>query len=299
MYSMTGFARAVRDLSLNETDDFQLICEIKSVNSRYLDCLIKIPREYISIEGELRRIVGESVRRGRVEVSLSIGNSASKSAILISDKARYLRFMELALSLLEQQGFKSKDIKERLALEIALRKDIIYEGSVDSVAINPKVILSLVKEGVEQLRGSQKNEGKALASDILGNLDSAASLITQIKQQFIDIQPEYFSTIKSRISSMLAGEGSLPEERLIVEAAIMADRADISEELSRLNSHIEQFRQISTIPSCGRKLDFLLQEFLREANTISSKIQRAELQHLVVELKTAIERMKEQVQNVE
>ena len=289
--SMTGFGRG-EQLGLG----YHFSIEIKSVNHRYQEIMVKIPRNFNLLEERIRKIIQEKTQRGRIEVYVNVKETEEKERFVKVDK-------ELALSY-------DKSLKE-----LANLLDTTYTTDVYSLVSLPEIlsveeqetdieavwpyIETAVQEALTQLIAMRKNEGEKLAQDLLQRLDELRDLTEQIKQRSPLVVSEYQEKLRQRLAVMLT-DTSLDENRLLMEVALFADRASITEELVRLESHIEQFVEaLQQQQPIGRKLDFLVQEMNRETNTIGSKANDLVISHLVVEGKSQLEKIREQVQNIE
>ncbi len=238
------------------------------------------------------------MNRGRVEVTLTFERlPGTKVALSVSEDwfdAYHLACKEL----LQKRKLWSEALSERILSELMLKREVISD-SEEHAEIEEQQILPLIQAALSSLRDAQAREGGALLEDLRQRQEQLRSLVKQLEKGFNEQQAAHTELLKERLKAFIEKDTTIPEERIVAEAAILAEKSDISEELTRIESHIERFSEVTKEQPAGRKLDFLLQEFLREANTVASKIQNAELQQLVVEMKAEIERMKEQVQNIE
>lgn len=279
-------------------------CEIKTVNGRYLDVVTRFPREYMWLESLARKRVAEVCQRGRVEVFISIlpstssqqGGGATPSVVNACGE-RFEGFFRAAEKLFSSRGLWSESLQERLAVEILLRKDIMSE-ELHTLPIQEEVFDSLLREALEAVRIAQEKEGVALHEDLLNRREIILGYLTAVENLQRERRPEREAVLADKLQEYLEG-GILPPERIVAEVALLVEKTDVEEELVRLRTHLGRFESVLSEVPCGRKFDFLLQECLREANTIASKIQQADAQHAVIEIKSEIERMKEQAQNLE
>jgi len=288
---MTGFGRG----EATESDRTWSV-EIRTVNHRFLDQRVVLPRAFSGLEEQVRKLVATVQDRGRVEVGLSLSGRISAGPLLTLD-------MELARQYhgcLQQLG-EEFGLGPRVQLaDMLVRPDIItvQEQSPDIEQEWPLVKKAVCAALVECTR-MREQEGQALKQDLTGRLDHFAAIVQEIEQEIPGVLQQRQQELKNRVAGLLENV-DLDPMRLAQETAIMADKADVTEEVVRLASHIAQFQSFLNIDEpVGRRLDFLLQEFLREVNTLASKISNADIAHLAVEMKNEIEKLREQVQNIE
>jgi uncharacterized protein (TIGR00255 family) len=291
IHSMTGFGRAS-----GRALDREVVVEAKSVNNRFRDVHIRAPKAYIALEEPLKKAVAERLARGRLDIWVQIDESAALSNRLAVN-------MDLA------QAYKNalEKLKTELNLAGEIRlgdltpyRDVIQFAEEDlDWDLFLAEITPIVNEALDNLIAMRQTEGVAVAEDFRQRLGVIESGVARIEARRQEVLAEIKTRLLSRIQS-LTENLELDENRLIQEAAYLADRSDITEELVRLSSHIDQFAaQVQTGGPVGRRLDFLLQEMNREVNTIGSKTQDAETTNTVVDMKTELEKLREQVQNVE
>jgi uncharacterized protein (TIGR00255 family) len=269
--------------------------EIKTVNHRFLDLHVRVPRECQFLEGEVAPLVRATLDRGRADVSVTVQNSQS-SAFQI-DSALVRNYLDAVEKLRTEFGLQdSLDMRGLLSLPGVLQNN-------ETIQVDAAVLSELAKQSVQEALDGvlkmRRQEGAALRADMLQNLASiekSASLIHDLSQ---NSAAEYLQKLQERLAQLLP-QGGIDPQRLAQEAAMIADKCDISEEVARLGSHIEQYRAlIEAEEKTGKKLDFLLQEMQREANTILSKSGNLEVTHHGISIKTDVEKLREQVQNVE
>jgi uncharacterized protein (TIGR00255 family) len=288
---MTGFGRG----EANEADQTWTV-EIRTVNHRFLDQRVVLPRAYGALEERVKKTVAAGQDRGRVEVSLVLAGSGSGSPRLTVDMDLARQYHDCLQQLGEEFGLGGRI---QLA-DMVIQRDIIslQEQSPDLDQEWPlveKAVLGALAECIHM----REQEGQALKEDLLDRLDHFAAVVKDIETAIPQVLQQRQEELKNRVMKMLDGMDIDPM-RLAQETAIMADKADVTEEVVRLASHISQFRSfLNSDEPVGRRLDFLLQEFLREVNTLSSKISNAAIAHLGVEMKNEIEKLREQVQNIE
>jgi uncharacterized protein (TIGR00255 family) len=288
--SMTGFGR-----SFKESDRLSVTVEIKTVNHRFCEFYMRIPRQLSKIEDKLKKKLSEYVQRGRVEVFVTMSGEAVLN-----------RKIQIDWHLLEQYHQYISEIKQKYGLtgEISLQELLIKEEIVtieeseieDDEFVN--LVLVAIEDAAMQLKQMRQTEGTALHQDISANL----ALINQRVKRLTDFAPvvvqHYQERLTKRMQDFLSGQ--VDEARILTEVAIFSEKADIHEELTRLESHSQQFQKILLLEEpVGRKLDFLVQEMNREINTIGSKANDSSIATEVVEIKSLLEKIKEQVQNIE
>ncbi len=283
--SMTGFARLERSGAFGT-----LVCEIRSVNHRFLDATVRLPDSCRALESDLRQTLAGELRRGKVDCIIQ--HRAPTAGTLQVDEAALApllaRSKQLA-KLLPEQGRVN-------VLELLRWPGVLREEQPDPEALSAAV-RALFDEAVAQLGAARHREGQRLAELITQRCDALVALIAQVRARL----PEVLARVRSRLEERLAElGGQLNQERIEQEIVLLLHRLDVAEELDRLTGHIEEARRTLVAPeAAGRRLDFLLQEFNREANTLSSKSQDLETTRIAVEMKVAIEQMREQVQNIE
>jgi len=292
--SMTGYGRGE-----NVLHDRRFVAEIKSVNHRYSDINIKLPRVLNPFEDKLRKKVAAQAARGKVDVYISF-ESFSKSDVKISlNEAVADAYVEQLNKAVARYGLKSGD---SLSLIMSFPDVIQIDKSTDEAA------LEQMREGVESALDlalvkfveMREAEGAALARDMIDKIERIFGLMRQVVARAPQVLEEYRARLKEKLDETLEGVG-VDENRILAEAVIFADRCCVDEELTRLSSHLKQFGMILSGDdgAVGRKLDFLVQEINREINTIGSKSNDLEITQLVVELKAEAEKVREQVQNLE
>ncbi len=289
--SMTSFGRGE-----SGNQEKKWIVELRSVNHRFCDVKIKIPREYAALEEKIKKDVATSINRGHVDVMVTVKGQMEGDTNLVANIPLAQEYYNSLLAI--QQELNLPD-KPTLALMVANR-DLI--STVDETEDMDKAWNELQKALTEALNNSNKmriTEGQALKIDLLERLDLFENTVKEIEDVVPDLIKLKEKTLKEKLAKLL-GNVDMDPVRLAQEVAIIADKSDITEELVRLKSHINQFRQFMELDEpVGRRLDFLLQEFLREINTTASKINYPSATHKTVVLKNEMEKMREQVQNLE
>ncbi len=287
--SMTGFGEAH-----SQSGPIAVAVEVRTINSRHLKLNLRTSDGYAALEPEIDALVRKSIRRGTVQVNLRVTRVSSADDYQINENV-LLGYQQQIASL---AGGDAPELASLLSLPgvIADRRQITTEPKEDWPTIQP-----VVEEALSSLRTMREQEGKALHEDLLANIDHVAGELIGVEARAPAVAEAYRDRLTERVQKALEGLGaSVEPSELIREVAVFADRTDISEETVRLRSHLDQFREATQLQeSSGRKLEFITQEMGREVNTIGSKANDAEISQRVVEMKTALERIREQVQNVE
>jgi uncharacterized protein (TIGR00255 family) len=289
--SMTGFGRAQL-----EAEGLSLTVELRTVNHRYLDVTLRLPRALSGLEAELRTLVTALFSRGKLDVVVSMPPGGARSDVELDQElaARYLTWMrELSV---EGALPHEPTAAELLALPGVIR---VSEHTLDEDAARP-ALRAAVEEAAVAAVAMREREGEALDRELRARLAEVRSLGETVSARSGEVVAAVRDRLAKRATQLRETTGAADESRLLQEIVIAADRMDVTEEVVRLASHVSQFE--STLDGegpVGRKLEFLLQEMLREVNTIGSKAADAPIAHRVVELKTELERMREQALNVE
>jgi uncharacterized protein (TIGR00255 family) len=289
--SMTGYGTGAA-----QKDDSTVTVEIKTVNHRFLDLHIRMSREYLFLEGEIQQLIRGALDRGRVDVSVTIQNSGSPALLINSPLVK--GYLEAAARLKEDYGLQdSLDLKAILSLPGTVQNQETLQA--ETVGVLSELTKRGVQTALEAVVQMRRQEGEALRADMLRNLAQIDNSMRHIRELSVNSAGEYLQKLRDRISQLLP-QGGIDPQRLAQEAALLADKCDISEEVSRLESHVGQYRTLMDAgEKAGKKLDFLLQEMQREANTILSKSGVLEISRHAIAVKTDIEKLREQVQNVE
>jgi uncharacterized protein (TIGR00255 family) len=309
--SMTGFGSAA-------ADDHGISCtvEIRAVNNRFLKTVIKLPDKLANLEPDIERVMRDRIARGSVVLAVSVKDTVAPTAVAVNEEVLqiYIQQAKAAYHALVSGDNKipgaSIDVANLLALPGVVSAG---EDSVEYLATHQELVIRLVKQAIIKLGEMRAKEGAALWADLKKHLDIVRSALAKIAEHAPQVVRNYHEKLKARVNQMVSdAKLSLSDQDLLKEVALFADRADISEEISRLGGHLDQFFAVcdrgGAAPSGesagvgggdGRKLDFIAQEMLREANTIASKANDSNIARLTVDIKSAIDRIKEQVQNVE
>jgi len=271
--------------------------EIRSYNSRHLDLALYIPGSYPGAEEGIKKIVKEKISRGRVEIRAVIDDLSEDALVFEVDNKRAKAYFDALTAIKEQFSLKGEVTLEQLLADRELIRPRKKQSDDELVH---KALASAVAEGVETLDRMRREEGGNLVADLDGRMRFIEAELKRVEEYAAAIPELYREKLMERIERLTRGGEGLDSARIAQEAALLADKSDISEEIVRAHSHIQQFRQIFTASEpAGRKLNFLIQEFNREFNTMGSKAGKPELSHLVVELKSELEKIREQVQNIE
>lgn len=291
MFSMTGYGRGVCSLG-----GLEVTAEIKTVNNRYLDVSIKCPKIFNAYEEVIRTQIREKLTRGHADVYISYTDKRDRVKTLYLDIPAARAYVESARAIKKE----FPELHDDFTVSSLMRQsDVLRQEEV--VAADDELISALdtaLSDALSKLNAMREVEGKKLADDMLARVDTIEKLVGGVKERAPLVAEEYkkklFEKIKQYTEKVNPDEG-----RLLTEVAVFADKSNIDEELTRLGSHISQFREIAKEKLVGRKLDFLVQEFNRETNTICSKSNDLQITRLGLQLKNEIEKIREQVQNVE
>jgi uncharacterized protein (TIGR00255 family) len=289
--SMTGFGRGEGDTTLGK-----MVVESRSVNHRYSDINVKLPKRLNLFENRIKEIIRSQVSRGRIDVSLRLENFGEEKVQLSVD-----------LDMAEQYYRVLDDLKQKLRLKdeitlslLAGAKDLIVaKEELGDIEPYWQEILPVLKQSLKNMDDMKRLEGESLTRDLQQRLGNIAEQLELIKQQFPLRLRAFLTRLQDRLQTLLEGMESDPS-RFQQEVAFLAERTDITEEIVRAESHLAQFKRLlEGNDPVGRKMDFLLQEIHREVNTVSAKANDAEISQRVVEIKSELEKIREQVQNVE
>jgi uncharacterized protein (TIGR00255 family) len=288
--SMTGFGR-----SKVVSGPYAVNVEIKSVNHRFSEFSIRMPRQLLKIEEKIKKKLNQHIRRGRVEVYVTLeGEGTVTRKVHVDWKLidEYYQFIEQAKEKYDLEGKIS--LQELLGINELVH---IEESEIGNEELET-VVLKGIEEAVILLKEMRRAEGEELKKDITGNLYQLETAVIELRKYAPLVVQGYKERLTKRMMEFLNGQHD--EARILTEVAVFADKADINEEMTRLCSHIQQFLQtIEDHEPIGRKLDFLVQEMNREVNTIGSKANDANIAKMVVEMKSLLEKLKEQIQNIE
>ena len=291
-YSMTGYGRGEADSEFKK-----IIIEIKSVNHRYNDIIIKMPKKLFRFEDKMKSLIKKSVHRGRVEVYITLEETKGDDCVIAPN-----------FKVLDQYYAALNEIKEKYSIEKSVDLHLMAKYP-DAIKVEYKeedeellweLVQKSLTEALVSLVDMRKIEGEKLIVDIKERLDVLRKTLILIEENGEEIIKRYHVKMKDRIKELLEDKVELDEQRLAHEVAFFADKTNITEEIVRLRSHLEQFENImSGNGQIGRKLDFLTQEVNREVNTIGSKSPDFDISNHVIELKSELEKIREQIQNIE
>ena len=291
MKSMTGFGRA----SL-EKDGRNYIIEIKTVNNKYNDITVKLPRNVSFMEEKIRKYVAKRISRGKVDITLNLYDYSDKIKKIILNKELAKDYID-QLKEIAQENNLSQDIN---VVDVAKLPDICNIIQSDDNEEIQNEIIECLTNAVDNLLQMRIEEGKNIKKDLKQRILNVEQIIDQISSESTGLIEEYVVKLKKRVSELLE-ENQIDENRIAQEAVIYADKTSIEEELTRLKSHTKQFNELiekSDTP-IGKNLDFLIQEMNRETNTIGSKSGSNNITKLVIDMKVELEDIREQVQNIE
>lgn len=290
--SMTGFGRAE-----NQIGEYAVKVNIKSVNNRYSDITVKLPKYYSFAEESIRRSAAEYISRGKVEVFVSVDKTAGsvETAVLDRDAAEgYIK----ALRGLGELGVKVSD--DMLVSALSGYKEIFkLESADEDEEYITKILTEAFRAAAEDFVNMRIAEGRRMEEDILSHIDLLERNLREVEARYPELVKAYRMRLEGKLREVL-GDKEIDEARIITEAAIFAEKTDIGEETVRLGSHIKEFREaVKTDKPIGKKLDFIIQEMNRETNTMGSKASDVEITKHIVEMKSEIEKIREQIQNIE
>ena len=291
MLSMTGYGKGEY-----AEGGLELTCEIKTVNNRYLDVSIKAPRIFAAYEDVVRNTIRKKLTRGHADVYISLKDKRERPTALTTDLVLAASYVEAARAVME----KFPDLPNDLTLTSVLRYPEVLKQE-DSHSLDEEMTAALdvaLNAALDNLNQMRAIEGQKLKEDMLSRVGTIENLVSEITLRAPMIAAEYREKLTARVREYLS-EAQIDEGRLLTEVAVFTDKSNIDEELTRLRSHIEQFRSICEEGIVGRKLDFLVQEFNREANTTCSKSNDVTITRAGLALKNEIEKIREQVQNLE
>jgi len=291
--SMTGYGQAMVVL-----DNLQINVEMKSVNHRFKEIAIRMPREFLSLEEPIKKRIGQYVKRGKVDLFITTeqtNEGSNKVHINWSLAGDYYRAYQEITDRFSFSGAALSPV-DLMRMPEVLR----LEEPLEELERYQDLILQTVDSACQQFLHMRQFEGQYLQEDLTMRIQLITRLVDEIRERSPLVVQHYKERLVSRIKDFLADNGEIDESRLLTEVAVFAEKANIDEELTRLSSHCEQFlTTLNSADSVGRKLDFLVQEMNREINTIGSKANDLGISQRVVDLKAELEKIKEQVQNIE
>ena len=289
--SMTGYGRAVETVNGRE-----FTVELRSVNNRYLDCTVKLPRSVSFAEDAVKQAVKASVSRGKVDVFISIKSETVEDTTITLNKTVLEGYLNAMRQMVEECG-----VKDDISVSVVSRLPEVF--SVEKPEVDEEQLLSdlmsVVDKALEGYNAMRAIEGAALDADLRSRGNTILELVSQVERGNAQTVVDYRARLEAKLKEVLANT-SIDESRILTEAAIFADKVAVDEETVRLRSHLDQMNAMLTGGGAiGRKLDFLLQEMNREANTIGSKCTDVKLARIVVDIKAELEKIREQTQNIE
>ena len=289
--SMTGFGRAKA-----EVNGLDITVEIKSVNHRYFEFSCRVPRAYSFLEEKIKSKLSAAISRGKVEVSILIDDNTENTTLVEIDREYTAAYLKAIKSLSKEFGIKN-DVK---ASALVGNNDIfkVKRQTIDDEVVT-SAVFTVLEDAVKNFISMRTVEGERLFNDVKTRTEYILEKVAFIEERSPKTVTEYRNRIEQKIKELL-GDTTIDEQRILTEVAIFADKVAVAEETVRLRSHIKQFESlVSSSDPVGRKLDFIVQEMNREANTIGSKAQDIEIAHTVVDIKSEIEKIREQIQNME
>ncbi len=289
--SMTGFGKGQA-----AAEGVSLSVEVRSVNHRYADIAVKVPRSLLVLEADIKKKVGERLRRGKIDVFVTQEFAAGASTVPVLNRPLAAAYVAVFEEMREAFG-----LQEGIPVALlAAQKDVVTvrEGEVSEELVH-ECLRQALERGIDALEAMRRQEGEATRVDIEGRLALIEECLAKIAERAPNVSVEWQAKLAERLAR-LGQDVAFDPQRVAQEIAIFADRCDISEELVRFRSHLAQFRTLfDAAEPIGRQMDFLVQELNREVNTMGSKSNDAELTRLVVAIKAELEKVREQVQNIE
>lgn len=290
--SMTGYGRAEETL-----DGYAITVEVRSVNNRYLDCSVRIPRLYLFAEDAIKARVQRTISRGKVDVFVTLDSTGAEKVQVSVNKPVADGYYEALKQLAASYGLPESDIS--VSLLSRFPDVLLAEKAQDDVEQLAEDICSVLDGALSDFDSMRTREGARLEEDILSRAATIEEKVALVEERSPQTVAEYRAKLEARMNEVLSN-AQLDPARILTEAAIFADKIAVDEETVRLRSHINQLREmLDKGGPIGRKLDFLIQEFNREANTIGSKCSDIDIARQVVDIKAEIEKIREQVQNIE
>lgn len=291
--SMTGYGRGEAVF-----DGRTIVVEVRAVNNRYLDCTVKMPRAYIFAEDALKARVQASVARGKLDVFVNISDAGAEGVSVTVNENLAKAYIDALSRLHELSGGKAP--ASYSVTDLARFPDVLtVEKQEEDQNTLKEQLLTALNLALADFSTMRAKEGERLAEDILSRAATIETLVGRVEERSPQTVSEYRTRLEAKMAEVLQST-QIDESRLLTEAAIFADKIAVDEETVRLRSHISQLRELlAKGGAVGRKLDFLIQEFNREANTIGSKCSDIEIARYVVDIKAEIEKIREQVQNLE
>ena len=289
--SMTGYGSAKGSVA-----DLIVTVEVKSVNNRFLDASVRLPRSFLFAEDALKSAIQRYISRGKVDMFVTVDSSAAGEMSVKVNEPLLKGYLDVIAFISEKYGLQN----DLTAVSASRLPDIlvIEKKDLDAEAITAGIV-SVAEEALADFNKMRQREGEKLSSDLMNKLEKISSFVSIVEDESPRTVEAYQKRLRDKLNEVLSAAG-VDENRILAEAAIFADRVAVDEETVRLRSHISQLSSMLEVGSpIGKKIDYLLQEFNREANTIASKSQNSDIAHVVVEMKYEIEKIREQIQNIE
>lgn len=290
--SMTGYGEGKA-----ENNDFKISIEMKSVNNRYLDINVRLPRKFNKFEDDIKYEIKKRINRGKIDVFINLDKSQREDIVITTDFNLLDKYVDVYNGIIGKYDLKDRvDLNKLVRIQDAF---IIEDKELNETSTKETIMesLNIALNGLVSMRAA---EGKKLKLDILEKLDRIEKVLKEIEEKAPSISINYQEKMKTRILELLGNVEDFDQDKLNMEVAIFADKKDINEELVRLSSHLIQLKDlICTDGAIGRTMDFLLQEINREVNTIGSKSPDYDISNSIVELKSEFEKIREQIQNIE
>ncbi|WP_096189187.1 YicC/YloC family endoribonuclease [Evansella halocellulosilytica] len=290
--SMTGFGRSFKEIA-----DYEVTVEMKAVNHRFCEINIRMPRQFFFMEDQLKKKISQYVQRGKVDVFIHLKGEGIVNRSLQVDWDLFHEYHETFSKMTERTTSSNPFPVDQLLLH----EHIVEVQESEEVSEGLKnLLLTAVEEASLQLKEMRVQEGKELFADVTKRIEKMSDWTEKLRELAPRVQENYREKLKIRVEEFINGKIDIDDSRMLTEVAVYADKADIQEELTRIESHLKQIQQIiKQNDVVGRKLDFLVQELNRETNTIGSKANDIQISQLVVDLKSELEKVREQVQNIE
>ena len=289
--SMTGYGSAK-----GTVEGLEISVELKSVNNKFLDAAVRMPRSFLFAESAVKSLVQQHISRGKVDVFVTVDSSMADDMTVRINEPLLRGYLEAIEHISEEYKLPN----DATAMSVSRFPDVlsVEKKEADAEAISAG-ICAVAEQALCDFDAMRLREGEKLRDDVLSRLATIDSLVSRVEHEAPNTVLEYRRRLEQKMAEVL-GTAGIDENRIIAEAAIFADRIAVDEETVRLRSHMAQLStMINGSNATGRKIDFLIQEFNREANTIGSKCQNADIAHVVVDLKSEIEKIREQIQNIE
>ena len=288
--SMTGFGKSSLSENLRE---YQV--EIKSVNHRYSDITIKMPRSISYLEEDVKKIISTKIKRGKIDVYISFDNYSNEGKTVKINK----EIAKIYINNLRELAQEEKLLDNIEVTEISKFPDVLTIKNYEDDEIIKEELSKVVIDATDKLVSMRKIEGEKIAQDLLKRIENVANKVVEISDLSTGLIDEYVNKLETRIKDILKTE-EIDKSRIAQEVVIYADKSSVEEEITRLKSHIIQFKNlINSEDPVGKKLDFIIQEMNRETNTIGSKANSLDITNRVIDIKTELEDIREQIQNIE